>query len=283
MSSYLLRFLAFMGCMLLALDAAAEGPWIYSPDESSVGVSYVEERYDQIWKGTVKFDHPETVQKNLWLNYDRGISDRLMFSGQLGYTEAEFSDANADKNSGLADTHLALKYQFRNEFSDASSLSMSGRVGAIIKGSYDRATPGNPHAPGDKANGLDAALQMGKFVSSNLALFAEFGYRVLSDDVPDEIYYNLGFNDQLTQLLTLYGQYAGKNSRDGLDIGGPGFGGEPDLHKVDEEREWVELGLNIQVAGDRSLSIGYASVIDGKNTSDSTIWYLGYQCALQRR
>jgi len=276
------KSLLFMGCMLSALDAAAEGPWVNSPDESTLGISYVEERYDQIWKGTLKIDHPETVQKDLWLNYDRGINERLMFSTQLGYTEAEFDGAGSVKNSGLADTHLALKYQFRNEFSDASLLSMSGRVGAIIKGSYDRATPGNPHAPGDKANGLEAALQVGKFVSSNLALYTELGYRILSSDVPDEVYFNLGFNGQLAPKLALYGQYAGHNSRDGLDIGGPGFSGEPDLHKVDEEREWVELGLNVPVAGSGSLSIGYASVIDGKNTSDSTVWYIGYQRALQR-
>ena len=283
MPSYLFKSSAFVGCMLLALDAAAEGPWVNSPDESSLGVSYVEERYDQIWMGTTKADHPSTVQRNLWLNYDRGISDRLMFSGQLGYTEAEFDSAGSDTNRGLADTYAALKYQFRDEFSDTSPLSMSGRVGVIIKGSYDRATPGNPHAPGDKANGLDAALQIGRFVSSNLALYTELGYRVLTNDVPDEIYYNLGFNNMLTQQLTLYGQYAGKNSRDGLDIGGPGFGGEPDLHKVDEERQWAELGLNVQLAERGNISIGYASVIDGKNTSDSNIWYLGYQCALQDR
>ena len=264
-------------CMLCTPNVFAAVPWVYGEGESSMSLTYVDEHYDELWAGDVKGPQPHTTQQNLWLDYHHGISDKMMFSAQLGYTQSQIDLAGSKDFSGLADTGLALQYQWLNEFVGDSPITLSGRVGLIIRGTYDRASPGNPNAPGDKANGLDLSFQLGRYVLENTALFGELGYRALTNEVPDEIYYHLGVSQLLPASFTLTGGYGAKSSRSGLDIGGPGFTGEVDLHKVKEEQEWLELDLRKDFGANISVDGGIVDVIDGKNTKASKIWFITFQ------
>ena len=279
-SKYITRTVFCLGCLLASGQAAAEGPWVYGAGTGTVGVGYVNDHYDEIWMGDNKTSFPEVKQQNLWLYYDRGLSDQLMMSVQLGYTQTSFEPAGTVDNEGMADTSVAVKYQWLNEFTDNSSVSLSGKIRAILKGTYDRATPGNPQAPGDKSNGLEAAVQLGRFVTNQIALFGELGYRAMTQQVPDALFYNVGANAELNERVSVNAQYAVMKSQDGLDIGGSGYGGEKDLHRVKEEREWLEFGVSFAVGDRSSIGAGVAEVLDGQNTGKSSIWNVNYTYSL---
>ena len=272
--------LACLTGLLATARAAAEGPWVYEAGVSTVGAGYVHDSYDEIWMGKKKVSFDKITQQTLWLYYDRGLNDKLMLSIQTGYTQSKNDNPLSSTDEGLADSTLSLKYQWLNEFVDRTPLSVSSRIGLIVEGTYDRADALNPQAPGDKASGIEASLQLGKFISNNVALFGDLGYRFLDQPVPDELFYSIGANTEITDRFSVSLQYAGKMSQDGLDIGGSGFKGNQDLHKVKEERNWLEFGASLAVGTRSNISAGVASVLDGRNTGDSSIWSLNYSYTL---
>ena len=266
--------------LLATGQAAAEGPWVYEAGASTIGAGYVHDSYDEIWMGKNKTSFNKITQQTLWLYYDRGLSSQLMMSVQTGYTKIKNANPSSSEDSGLADSTVSLKYQWLNEFADNSPVSISSRMGLILKGSYDRSSANNPQASGDKANGVEVAAQLGKFISNNVALFGDLGYRFLDQQVPDEIFYSIGGNAEVTDRLSVSLQYAAKASQTGLDIGGKGFSGEKDLYKVKEERNWLEFGVSVAVGNRSNISAGIANVLDGRNTGDSSIWNLNYTYTL---
>jgi len=261
--------------------AMAEGPWVLDEDYTDISTSYISDTINAVWEmGDIKTDpHPKISQQNIWLVYSYGYSERTTVSASVGYTQSQYalSTSSSDDFSGLSDSKFSLKYQLTNEFWSDQLVTVSTKFSLLVRGTYDRASAGRPHAPGDKANGFDASIQAGKFISDSFATYFEVGARRLYNDVPNEYYYNTGFHYSMTPKLSLSGLYAGKKSTSGTDLNDPTTGFTLDgFHKLREERTWVEVSGNFLLDEISSISLGFSLVIDGKNTGQSEVIYLSY-------
>ena len=270
-----------------ASQSQAEGPWVGETGEQSVTASVVLDTFDDIWAGSTDSDGPgDFEQLNLWLDYSLAITDRLTMSFVTGATRATL---DRDKNEptedieGRSDTALAIKYLLVDEFdSDGNWPSMAAKFSLISKGTYDRSDsapppPINVHAPGDKADGAELLIQIGKLLDNGLAVFGEVGYRTRGQEVPDDVIYNIGINYLVVDRVSVFSRLGTERSRKGLDIGTAAFreAGTP-FHRLKEEKDTIEFGASFTLSKSQSLSFLLANVFDGRNTGKSTIVSASY-------
>ena len=179
---------------------------------------------------------------------------------------------------GRSDTALAVKYLLVDEFDSGGSWpSVAAKFSLISKGTYDRSKPPNVHAPGDKADGAELLIQIGKLLDNGLALFGEVGYRTRGQEVPDDVIYNIGINYLVVDRVSVFSRLGTERSRKGLDIKVPPFGalGAP-FHRLKEEKDTIEFGASFTLSKSQSLSFLLANVFDGRNTGQSTIVSASY-------
>lgn len=251
--------------------AFAGGPWMYSEGEGAAGVAMVQELFDRAWvNGSASFDPPKVHQENLWLWGQYGYSDKIMLTGLVGYTQSSLYNSTYEY-SGMADSRFGLQYQFLNEWENGP-ITANLTSALILKGSYERAGAGRPHSPGDKANGLEIGAQLGRFLSSNINVWSDLGYRAMLDDVPDEWFFGLGSSLYINSF-NFDVAWKTKRSTSGLDIKGTGF--NPTLfHETREEREWLEWNAGYTFAEQFSVGLTYGKVLTGSNTGDAKIYSL---------
>lgn len=257
-------------CSFVSLQSNAQSPWVLEQGQQSYSFIYVAESFTEKWLGDVSSPIAEISQQTAWVNIAYGLTDNLQLSLNTGYTQSEF-DASAMDFSGRADSRLGLKYMFMDEF-QGKSLSASVEAAAIVRGSYERSSAGNPHSPGDRANGFELSAPVAKFFGSVL-VSGQLGYRFRSDDVPDQIFYSAAVGTNIKPVF-LQLRYLAEDSRDGLDVGQPPFTPN-DFHLTEEDREVLELGAYVDVGRNVMLYFGIAEVLYGRNTGDSSIFYLG--------
>lgn len=267
---------AILGLVLVSLSGAsiAGGPWLGLEGDASVGVAAVHDTFDRAWtQGRDGLAQDLGIrQSNLWFWGQYSYSDRLTFTGQIGYTESSWRNSDFEYD-GLADSKFGLQYQMLNEW-EGAPITANVTSALIVRGTYERAAGGRPHAPGDKGNGVELGAQVGKFVASNLALWSDFGYRVMGNDVPDEGFFGVGAS-MFSGPFYFDAAWKMKSSTEGLDIMGAGFSGAL-FYQVREQREWSEWTAGWSATDQVSLSLTYANVNVGKNTGDSEVYSLGF-------
>jgi hypothetical protein len=178
-------------------------------------------------------------------------------------------------SDGLTDTQFGLRYRLVDERpAPAWAPSIALRVGAIIAGSYDVffAAPPPPINPGDGANGLDFTLLTGKtFGDSRFSIYADFGYRVRDENVPDEIFGRAGICQQLGPV-TLGVNYRHVQGLSGGDIGGRGFGTVYGFPQVREIERALDAGITFTDRAGRGYQFTYSKTLSGRNTGDKQIF-----------
>lgn len=263
--------------MLFSYSTYAASPWIIDPGRYSLSATTVFESFEDFYRGPeeVPFPKEEASQQTLWLGYERGIAENWQIGLTTGYVESDAKAPNSETFYGLADTKLSFKYMFLDEHGNDGPFSMSVQVGAIFAGNYDRSRANQPHAPGDKADGLEVVFPMSKKLGS-VYLNADIGYRWRNNDVPDDIFGSIGLGVPFTNRFMGTLKVAEENGRDGLDIAGPGFT-PTRFHQTQEDRTYVEIGSYFIINARFSLYGGLAQVIDGRNTGKSDIGYLGIE------
>jgi len=267
-------------CSLFSVHAYADSPWMYAEGEQSFSITFVDDRFDNVWEGDVEAPIAEVTQNNIWLTHLYGLYDDVAIESKVGYTYTSW-DKNDSEFDGFSDSFFSLKYQLLNEFVDNSIASLSIKITGILKGTYERASKGNPHAPGNKANGSEISLQFGKFLQENVALYADLGYRKLFDGVPDDILASAGLYYSINSKLGINGQYSLKSALTGTDIKDPQSGFDPDFfHLTKERRQWIELSTSYSLLPAHNISLGWAQVVNGRNTGKSRILYLTYQYSI---
>jgi len=271
-----LLFILFM--LILSFNINADTPWDYAKGEQSISISFIDDRFDRVWEGSKEASIPKVTQQNTWLNYSHGITDDILLSATFGYTQTSW-EKNDSSFNGIADSSLSIKYQLLNEFIDESIASVSIKLTGIIKGTYDRAYAQNPHSPGDKSNGGEISLQIGKFLHDNFAAYLDIGYKILIDNVPDDIVANIGIYYSINKSFGINALYAVKHALDGTDIKGNGF--DPNFfHQTKEERQWLELSIDYTFLPAHTFSFGSAQVIKGRNSGKSRIFFIGYRYSI---
>lgn len=264
---------ALLSTFWLPSSALAQGPWVLEEAQHAIFLTWVSESYDHKWLGLERSGIDEISQQTYWLQYRYGISNNLEVSVTSGYTESEKD--NTDKVfHGRADSRIGAKYQLLDEYGD-DNISLSIESTLIFMGDYDRSTPGNPHSPGDKGNGVEVALPFAKMVGP-VVIYGDIGYRWRRDDVPHDIFYSIAIGGGITNSLSLSIEYSVVDGRNGHDIGDDTHTGYI-FHESEEDRDIVETNISWSVSQQSSLFFGYADVIGGRNTGDSDIYYLGLE------
>jgi len=276
----LLELCLFSSTLIASLCVHAETPWNYAEGEQSISISFVDDRFDRVWEGETEAPIAQVLQQNVWLGYTIGITEDISLSAKTGYTKTSKSDISKTFE-GFSDSSISLKYQLLNEFIDDSIASVSINITGILKGSYERAFAGNPHAPGNKSNGGEISFQVGKFLKDDIAIYMDLGYKKLIDDVPDDILISTGIYYSLNKTLDFNLLYGVKRALDGTDIKDPSTGFDPNFfHQTKENRNWIELSLSYTFIPANTINFGGAQVLSGQNTGKSRIFFIGYQYSI---
>lgn len=259
-----------LGLSVCSFCAIAETPWTLERGQYSITTTQVNEHFTDKWLGKEKSYIPEISQKTLWLSGSYGITDRLQISAITGHTSSEWEASDYDY-SGRADSSIGLKYRALNQYED-DAVTLAFHIAATIAGSYERAAGGRPHSPGDKADSIELIIPFSRSFS-HFVLLAELGYRARSDDVPDEMLASVGSGLTLGPIY-LQALYRSENSRSGLDIAQAPF--TPDrFHETEEDRTLFDFSITGTFLRNWSVYGGHANVLTGRNTGDSSIYYLG--------
>lgn len=248
-------------------------PWLINPGDTSVQITSVQQDADEFWAGDNKNPTPGNGDVSLdtvFVSINHGLTDNLALDFRTGYSESDTAVAPSETDFG--DTSLGLTWRLYDEFLDNGNLpSVAIRFAGTIAGDYETSTIS---AIGDGANAVEASLLVGKLITDRLALAADIGYRYRDGDVEDEILFNLSGTYFATQSLSATLAYHLVDSRGDLDIGGPGFTPQR-FDEVEEDVESIELSLAYALTPSISLNIGYAEVIDGRNTPKSDVVIAG--------
>ncbi len=249
---------------------AQSSPWLSEPGSSTVSFAYITQETDELKAGNNTAALPDDLsQDTYFLSYEYGLSDSLQLNLETSYSEAELPPVSPSSRSDLGDSRVSLSWRVHDEFLSDGAPTVTLRAGATIAGSYETDAV---NAIGEGADGIEASVIVGKILNQYLSLSGEAGYRVRSDDTPDETFYNLNAYLSITPNFYAFASLITRNSRDGLDIGGPGFSpARFNETKIEEEifsfgvsyRLSPSLGLNAQyfdTRGDRNVPLydGYA-------------------------
>jgi len=284
------RFILFPSLLAsLALpvtNAYADNPWLLEEGQSVVSISYVNEAFDQKWLADVRSAIPEISQQTTWVYYGKGLSGTMMVDVLAGFVSSSWDNNPALGDiSGMADTRIRLRWNLRNEYYHDSGPTITVSGAAIFKGSYKRSQltdinkdtvlEPNVHAPGDRAHGIELAVQIGQTLTDALSVSAELGYRVRFNDVPDDLLINMGAYYAMTDRISARVVYSFVLGQSGPDIGTAGV--NPNVfHTTKEEVEGVEIAIDYSISHQHSVGVGLADVLDGRNTGDSSIYHMSY-------
>ena len=252
--------------------AQQASPWLPEPGALSVNISQVEQSADQLYVGGQRQDLPSDLdQSTTALNVVYGLSDRFSLDATVGYADSDFNASEQDL-SGITDSNIGITYQLVNEFAHENAWvpSVSARAGVIIDGDY---RVGTVDAIGDGGNGAEISVAVGKQLNPYIAVSTYAGYRDRSNDVPAELLYGASLYATPFERWNSFVSYNVADSLSGLDIGGPGFA--PDrFPEVEEDRRYIQLGLQYAITDQFSAGVSAATIVDGRNTADSDIYGL---------
>lgn len=285
-NSKIIITLTLTALLIQPITSLAVSPWFGEEGDKSISATYVTESFDEFWRGENKISGPPDnvegagiEQQTLWIHYDEHLADDISYSITTGFTKSHFKKtppASRGDFDGRADSFVDLKYLLLDEFSSNDGYpTVSVRAGVIIAGTYPLSSAGNPHAPGDGADGVKTSLLIGQFLSNNFSISGELGYQYNNNNVPNDIFYNVGASYQFENGWRFDGLYAITNGQSGTDIGGPGFS-PAEFEKLKEERTLVDIGLFFPIDDTQALGFNYANVLDGRNTGKSDIFSLTY-------
>lgn len=273
--------------MLCSPMAAAQGsPWLPEPSTGSVSFSYVHQNADEFWHcdpaapscpqgGTTKTSTPgggeDLRQNTLWLNASYALSDSVALDAQLGWAKTAFTGPGpkrmgADNLNGVTDFNVGLRWRVADELVDDWP-SVALRVGAIVAGNYET---GWINSVGDGGDGVEGSIIVGKFLVNRLALSGELGYRARNNDIPSEMFFNLGGTVAINDAITLGMEYRRVNAEDSLQIGGPGFA-PPRFPEVEEDVSLLAGRAFWQLTDETNASMFFGRTLDGRNTAASNI------------
>ena len=253
---------------------ASGSVWLPAPGGGSVTLSYVWQNADEFYKGETKGPTPageDLTQQTVWVDGNYGISDSVALDFRAGlargsFITGEMIPASEAEENGLADLTLGVTWRVSDEAVN-SGPSIAVRLGGIKSGSYDA---GYINSIGDGAEGVELSGIIGKFITDQIAVSGEFGYRY-RQDIPDNIFVRLSGGVLLMNRVGVSVNYDITNAGSGLDVGGPGF--TPDrFPETEEDIHIFSSALSVAVSEQVGLGISYGTVIEGRNTAASDIF-----------
>ena len=262
-------------------SASANGSaWLPAPGGGSVTLSYVWQGSDEFYRANKKGPTPaggeDLTQQTVWVNGTYGISDSVALDFRAGLARGSFIEdvppAKTEDENGLTDINLGVTWRVADE-ALGSAPSIAVRLGGIKSGSYDA---GYINSIGDGADGVELSGIIGKFITDQIAVSGEVGYRY-RQDIPNNIFVRLSGGVLLMERVGVSVNYDMTNAESGLDIGDPDFNPSR-FPETEEDIHILSSALSVAVSEQVGLGVSYGRVIDGRNTAASDIFSvsLGY-------
>jgi hypothetical protein len=271
-------------CVILScfpLACLAEGsPWLPEPSSGNINLSYVYQNADKFYNKERRVLTPgggeDLEQQTVWLSANYAIMDNLAIDMKTGWAKSQFALVGptiSESFDGMVDSSIGITWRFVDEWISESGLpSMAIRVAGIIAGDYET---GYINSIGDGGDGGEISFLMGKIFGDKLGLSTEVGYRDRTDEIPEEIFVNLGAY-YLMGPMTASLEYKWNNALDGLQIGEPGFAPDPinqpklrRFPELEEDFRAIAFGLSYRIGETVNIGVNFASVVDGRNTNDA--------------
>ncbi len=268
--------------MPLAALAEGDSPWLPIPGQVTLGIGHTEQSGDSAYIGSTQLPvsgitgggASKYKRSSTQFRVGYGFSDSVSVDATVGFARVKVG--GADRDSGLADSVLGVSWRVLDEFERPGVPTLTLRGAAIINGSYDGERLGSL---GKDANGIEAAVILGKQITPALSLWGELGFQDRSNSVPNATFFEVNGRYRLTPQWSGTLGYSNKKYSGDLDIGGPGFSPSR-FQEVREERSLVKLGVGYAFAQNQGVALNLAKVTRGRNTvKDDTIVGLSYSYA----
>jgi hypothetical protein len=270
--------------LTLPLAAWAEGtsPWLPIPGQLTLNLGYTQQSAKAAYIGSTEVplsaitsgaaQKYQRTTTTLRLGY--GVSDALAVDLAVGSGQVKVG--NADSDSGSQDSVLGLSWRALDEYASPGLPTLTLRVAAILKGSYDGQRLA---AIGNHENGFEASILLGKQIMPIWSVWGELGVQNRSGQVPNANFYELGTRLRVAPGLSLSLGYASKKYSGNLDVGGTGFS-PARFQEVKAERGVTKLGVAYAFAGNQAVALNLGQVSSGRNTpKDDRITGLSYTLA----
>jgi hypothetical protein len=260
-------------------QAQSVSPWLPIPSGGTVSIGYVDQSANSAYVGDTNLPvsgitggaASKYKRSSFGVNFNYGLSDSLSIDGTLARGKVKVGAA--DNSSGLLDTVIGLNWRVLDEFETRSAPTVTLRLTAILNGDYDGAKLA---ALGKDSNGFGLNAIVGRQFSSALRAWGGIGYENRSKGVPNAVSFDANIGYQVLPALDLTAGYASKNYSGSLDIGGPGFSPAA-FQRVKEQRQTAKIGVSYAIAGNQSIGLSLAKVLDGRNTvKDNSIVGVNY-------
>jgi hypothetical protein len=245
----------------LAVAGYGQSVWLPAPRQAVLTPSFVYQRFDRFWMGTMETHLGEPVpQRTVLVGVEYGISRRWAADFTAGYTGVRttaFGGTGSD--AGLTDTLFGVRYRLRDETGGRRWLpALALRAGGIKAGTY---RPNFPFSAGDGASGAEVSVLWGKaFSDAGFGAYGDLGYRKRSRGVPDDTFGSAGVF-KTVRKASLSAGYRHVNGLSGMNIGDAGF----TFPRLKEQTKAVEFGLGFPGKG-VWYQLFSAHVLGGRNT-----------------
>ncbi len=262
--------------LAIAPAAMANDVSPYTPAQGSgeAEISYSRQEATLFNAGEAELSLPaELALDTVALSLSYGISNRLAADVQIGYAQSDFivvpglaPQADLD---GLTDVQIGLRYKLLDE-TDGAPLTATVGVAGIIDGGYET---GSLPAIGDGGSGGQVALAIGRSIGP-VSLSGNIGYRVRSNDVPDETFGGVNASVSPISGVAVYGGLAFVDSTSGIDVGSAGFT-PARFPEVEEDYKLWSVGASVSLFDASSVNLSYGKKFDGRNTAQSEFFRVG--------
>ena len=256
----LVSLIPFLTCVLSPPPVVA-GPWTILEDEVFISLSHIVSSFDRFYnQEKKKFPLPDNVVNHdtildLYYGFTEDWEANLRFTG---YKSTRDFPGDEHSQTGFGDGWVNVKHHFYHGFFDVAA-----QAGVKWPGDYDAELI---NSPGDGQTDVEFRFLLGKFwdrfyIDLELAYLNRFG------DPPNEhqLYLDMGY--ALTSYLRVRCFRQRSDARAGQ--GSAGAAGTV-LPKTEEDVIVVGGGLTWTPKKDLSLTLQYATVLEGRNTPKQT-------------
>jgi len=177
-----------------------------------------------------------------------------------------------NKISGLQDLSLYFKAKAYQKETDAGTFTFGAGVGLSMP--LSGYVAGSILSIGNRATAINGILLVQYMFKNGLILEMTPGYSSRSEDVPNALIYDAKIAYAHSKFyLSLV--YSNQNSSDGIDIGGDGFAGPPDLPKTKVNYNVLDFNLYVPVISGGGVTVGYGRVLGGRNVGKESYTKVG--------
>lgn len=253
-------------------------------NSSSISISYIGKSYDTFYRGDVLTEGNPMgfgeISSNIISIYGQyAFTDWLTGAVSLPYISVknanEINDPIHGENSisSLQDLSLCLKAKAYSSDSEAGTFTFG--AGASTSFPMTDYEAGSILSVGNGATAISGFLLLHYKLKNGLFFEAAPGFSSKSgNEVPNSFLYNakVGFVHSLFYLDLAYGV---QNSTSGINIGGEGFAGPPDLPKTEVDYNVLDLNIYVPIQAGIGASIGYGTILNGKNIGNESYYKIG--------